>query len=77
LLSEDDYKKVYAALTDKIKEIFKLQITFDATIVHAIIKRIAVEYENYYYEESFVRTLEFVKKFTKALAKEKFIGKRH
>lgn len=66
-----------AALQVKLKIEFKQQITFDSTIVKAMLKRIDDQFRDYYYEESFVKTIEFMSKLTKVLRSEKFIGDRH
>lgn len=46
---EEDAKKVFISLADKIKNIFKLNITFDSAISKAILKRLETEYQHYYY----------------------------
>lgn len=46
----EDKKKTFTAFTEKIKDIFKLNITFDAAVTKAILKRLDTEYKHYYYE---------------------------
>lgn len=76
LFSEDDSKKVLSALQEKLKHEFKLNITFDATIAKAMIRCLEEQFRDYYYEQSFIKTLEFIKKLCQALKKENFIGDR-
>ena len=42
-----------------------------------MLRRIDDQFRDYYYEESFVRTLDFMKKLYRYLKREKFIGERH
>lgn len=57
---EENCKKLMMGLHAKLKQEFKQQISFDATICRVMMKRIDDQFRDFYYDETFVQTQAFV-----------------
>ncbi len=75
--NDEQNKNLFKDFMEKIRSYFKhLDIKFDTTVRKALIRRLEEQFRNFYYEDVFINTLQFVKRFGRVLRKEKFIGLR-